>query len=80
MGAGLPGVEGSAAVNHEEETQNFIGLPDGDDYYDDIDSLDCTYCGGDGDVENDDPLWYDGDYRTCPSCNGSGKRKDMTLW
>lgn len=43
--------------------------------------LECTWCCGDGLVENDDPIQRGpSEYLPCPSCHGSGKRKDMTLW
>jgi DnaJ-class molecular chaperone len=51
---------------------------DEDDW--DPDELDCTFCGGEGIEENDDPLWYDGDWITCRACGGSGKRSDQTLF
>jgi hypothetical protein len=57
-----------------------------DDEYADPDELGCLICGGEGYIDGEDmaemdPLWYDADevYRCC-SCNGTGKRKDMTVW
>jgi DnaJ-class molecular chaperone len=52
---------------------------DEDDYGDE---LECTLCGGDGFVENDDPLWYgfDTPFIQCTACGGSGKRKDQTIF
>lgn len=44
------------------------------------DGSECTRCCGDGYIEGDDPLWDEGEFIRCPSCNGSGKRKDMTVW
>lgn len=45
---------------------------------------DCLWCGGEGYLYGDemgDPLWYDADESyPCPSCHGTGLRKDMTLW
>lgn len=41
---------------------------------------DCLWCGGDGEIEGDDPCWDLGEMIPCPSCHGSGLRKDMTLW
>lgn len=55
----------------------------GDDYEDDeyITGSGCFWCCGDGMVENDDPIQRGPEkYLKCPSCGGSGKRKDMTLW
>ena len=43
----------------------------------------CYWCGGEGFIpgsEMGDPLWYDEDESyPCPSCYGSGLRKDMVL-
>jgi hypothetical protein len=63
-----------------------------DDYYDDDDDY-CYWCGGDGDVECPDPLecthqhlhvrtqaGHYVQFCACASCNGSGNRKDMTIW
>jgi len=51
--------------------------------YDDADDR-CLWCGGEGEIPGDemsDPVWYDEDeWYPCPSCHGSGLRKDMTLW
>ena len=53
--------------------------------YDEEDYLDpdekpCLVCGGEGYMENPDPLWYgfDVDEIVCTSCRGSGLAKDMT--
>jgi hypothetical protein len=58
-----------------------------DDPYDDYEfedhEGDCGFCGGDGWVDGyeDDPIFYDPDELIrCASCNGSGLRKDMTIW
>lgn len=57
---------------------------DGGEYPDDCDDDgDCFHCGGDGYVDGyeDDPLWFEpGEMERCASCNGSGLRKDMTIW
>lgn len=52
-----------------------------DDCYGD-DEFDCCICGGDGWIENPDPMWYgfDVDEIPCDSCGGSGLRKDQTYW
>jgi hypothetical protein len=58
-----------------------------DDYTDDEGfELSCAMCDGEGsffgeDLPTYDPLWHDPD-RTypCPSCHGSGNRRDMTIW
>jgi len=51
-----------------------------DDEYDD--EWYCTWCGGDGMQENDDPLWYgsDADFISCECCNGTGLRKHQTIF
>jgi DnaJ-class molecular chaperone len=51
------------------------------DYYDD-DELECTWCGGEGIQENDDPLWhgFDRDWIPCECCNGTGLRKHQTVF
>jgi hypothetical protein len=56
-----------------------------DDCYDgEFDDGNCIWCDGEGFVpgeEMGDPLWYDdNEFYRCPSCNGSGSRKDMTIW
>jgi len=40
----------------------------------------CTWCGGEGYVESDDPLWDGGDIVPCSACNGTGERKHQTLF
>ena len=55
---------------------------DDEGYYGD-DELDCTHCGGEGFKEVDDPLWDDCDefgYGPCRSCNGTGLRKNQTVF
>lgn len=51
-----------------------------DDYYDDDDLDECSWCGGEGWQENDDPLWYgfDRDWIPCEACNGRGH--SQTIW
>jgi DnaJ-class molecular chaperone len=53
---------------------------DEEDWYDELDDLDCLWCVGEGWVEGNESGWDDGDCVRCPSCGGSGLRKDMTLW
>lgn len=53
------------------------------DVYDDYDDeLDCTWCGGEGIQENDDPLWYgfDRDWIPCQCCDGTGLRSRQTIF
>jgi DnaJ-class molecular chaperone len=52
------------------------------DEYDDDGDLGCTWCGGDGDMENDDPLWhgFDKSHIPCTACSGTGKRKYQTVF
>lgn len=56
--------------------------PDEDDDYFDDDELECTWCGGEGMQENDDPLWhgFDVDFIPCECCNGTGLRKHQTIF
>jgi len=51
-----------------------------DDY--DDDELECTWCGGDGMQENDDPLWHGFDVAEipCECCSGTGLRKHQTIF
>lgn len=60
-----------------------------DGYEHDEDELDdCWHCSGDGWVECRDPIQCTlvhienayGQDHPCESCQGSGKRKDMTIW
>jgi DnaJ-class molecular chaperone len=41
----------------------------------------CTWCGGDGTMENDDPVFY-GHNRDvpCSACGGTGERKNQTIF
>ena len=41
----------------------------------------CTLCGGDGTMENDDPVFY-GHNRDvkCSACGGTGERKNQTIF
>lgn len=51
--------------------------------YDDEDFGDeyaCTHCGGEGEIENDDPLWYVGDFIPCHACGGTGNRRDQRIF
>lgn len=52
------------------------------DEFDYDDELGCTWCGGEGEEENDDPLWYgfDIDYIPCRACAGTGKRSHQTIF
>lgn len=52
-----------------------------DDYYEDDDAP-CSWCGGDGFQDNDDPLWYgfDVDYIPCQCCDGTGLRSHQTIF
>jgi DnaJ-class molecular chaperone len=52
-----------------------------EDDFDDHDYYgDCSWCGGEGIAESDDPMWDDDDWVRCPSCGGSGRAEDMTIW
>lgn len=54
------------------------------DYYvDDFgNELECTHCGGEGSCDaNADPLWNcDDNFHPCHACNGSGLRRDQTIF
>lgn len=47
---------------------------------DPCDETDCTWCGGDGWQESDDPLWDDADEVPCSACNGTGLRKHQSIF
>lgn len=53
-----------------------------DDYEDDGDDAPCSWCGGEGVQENDDPLWYgfDVDFIPCECCAGTGLRSHQTVF
>lgn len=54
-----------------------------DDWYDEDDDLGCTWCGGEGWAQVDDPLWDDCDefgYGDCPACNGTGQRRHQWVF
>lgn len=52
-----------------------------EEFYEDPDELPCTWCGGEGWQENDDPLWYgDADEVPCTACSGTGLRKNQTVF
>lgn len=64
---------------HENDFEGSDGGPLPDDY--DEDELDCTWCGGTGMQENDDPLWYGDVFEVpCEACNGTGLRKHQTVF
>lgn len=52
----------------------------------DCDEQFCTWCGGDGTQETDDPLWDGVDEHgnpaiiKCVACGGSGLRKHQTIF
>lgn len=50
-----------------------------DDEYEE--DWECTFCGGDGSMENDDPVFY-GHNRDvpCSACGGTGKREHQTIF
>jgi len=62
--------------------QEHEGFEEYDDYFDDDDEWECTWCGGEG--FDDDPNW--GDWvdehglAPCKACNGTGLRKHQTLF
>lgn len=59
---------------------------DDDEDADFADDLECTMCNGEGqffgsEIPGYDPGWHIPDrIYPCPSCNGSGRRSDMTIW
>lgn len=58
------------------------GAEDDDEDFDYDDELDCTWCGGEGIQENDDPFWYgfDVDMIPCQCCAGTGLRSHQTIF
>lgn len=57
----------------------------GTHYEDDYDDDSCTFCGGDGWTECDDPIQCtdprcDGQLCRCTACGGSGRGKDQVVW
>lgn len=72
-------------VEDDDTVCTFCGWPDCrcDDDDDDPDAdWACTFCGGDGFEENDDPLWYGFDVAEipCRACDGTGERKQQTIF
>lgn len=52
-----------------------------EDYEDCDDEWACTWCGGTGRQENDDPLWYGGVPEIqCECCGGTGLREHQTIF
>lgn len=60
----------------------FATCEDDEDEYDPDDPRPwaCSWCGGRGEQENDDPLRYDGDTIPCVACNGTGQRHHQWLF
>lgn len=55
------------------------------DHDDEYPDLDCTHCGGEGEMEGrdigGDPGWYLPDeFYPCPACNGSGRRSQQVIF
>lgn len=62
-----------------------IDYPDEQDEYwldNDDDELECTWCGGTGMQENDDPLWHGFDVYEipCECCDGTGLRSHQRIF
>ena len=55
-------------------------LEDEDPYYED--EWPCTWCGGEGTEDNDNPLWYgfDVEWIPCRACSGTGLRSKQTIF
>lgn len=51
-----------------------------DDHPEWPDDNDCTYCGGEGWQESDDPLWDGADEVPCRACGGSGERRHQSVF
>ena len=49
-------------------------------YCDDDEDGPCSWCGGSGDQEPDDPLWEGWDLINCKSCGGTGLASKQTIW
>lgn len=58
---------------------DMLEFPDDEEDYDD--DWACSFCGGSGDMENDDPVFY-GHNRdvACSACGGTGERKHQTIF
>ena len=56
-------------------------IPIDEDDIEDDENWACTFCGGDGTMENDDPVFY-GHNRdvSCSACGGTGERKHQTIF
>jgi len=54
---------------------------DDPEFYEDEDAP-CSWCGGEGMQDNDDPLWYgfDKDMIPCRCCDGTGLRSHQTIF
>lgn len=48
--------------------------------WEEADDLDCTFCGGEGWQDSDDPLWDGADEVPCAACAGTGLRKHQTIF
>ena len=59
------------------------GSTSGDDYDHEYDSMDddrCSWCGGDGEQDPDDPLFEGRGPIACKACGGTGLASKQTIW
>jgi hypothetical protein len=75
----------SESTTTDETVCYYCGFADCrcDDYEDPDDEWACTFCGGEGDGEVDDPLWDECDefgWGECSACGGTGLRKHQTVF
>ena len=64
-----------------EAVATSVGLAGGGASEDDgDDDGPCSWCGGSGDQDPDDPLWEGFDIINCKSCGGTGLVSKQTIW
>lgn len=76
---GVPTGAGNYPPGVTDNDPHFDSDPDEEPEYDE--EWACTWCGGDGTMENDDPVFY-GHNRDikCSACGGTGLREYQTVF